>query len=102
VDDVEPYDVRDAENIAGIVLGWNFGDGHLHHHQLLEAIQERCEFGPGDLRVIFLESQPLQRQAHHYTIWDAATGMIEEGDVEIRTLLARQPWEGAPAAVPPH
>ena len=47
VDDVEAYDARDGEIIAGIVLGWNFGDGHLHHHQLLEAIQERCEFAPG-------------------------------------------------------
>jgi transmembrane protein DUF3556 len=99
VDDVEAYDARDGEIIAGIVLGWNFGDGHLHHDQLLAAVQERCNFEPGDLRVVFLESQPIQRQAHHYFIWDAATGLIEEGDVEIRTLLAQQPW-GEPVAAP--
>ena len=92
VDDVDAYDVRDGEIVAGIVLGWNFGDGHLHHSQLLDAVQERCGYGPGDLRVIFLESQPIQRQAHHYFIWDAATGLVEEGDVRIRDLLAQQPW----------
>ena len=100
VDDVEAYDAREGEIIAGIVLGWNFGDGHLHHLQLLEAVQERCDFGPGDLRVVFLESQPIQRQAHHYFIWDAATGLVEEGDVEIRSLLAQQPWGEEPTAAP--
>ena len=101
VDDPEAYDARDGEVIAGIVLGWNFGDGHLHHHQLLEAVQERCDYAPGDLRVVFLESQPIQRQAHDYAIWDAATGLVERGRVEIRTLLTRQPWEGSPPAARP-
>jgi hypothetical protein len=101
VDDVEAYDARDGEIIAGIVLGWNFGDGHLHHRQLLEAIQERCAYEPGDLRVVFVESQPIQRQAHEYWIWDAASGLVERGHVEIRGLLARQPWEATPRAVVP-
>ncbi|MFY9588003.1 MAG: DUF3556 domain-containing protein [Actinomycetota bacterium] len=101
VDDPERYDARDGEIIAGITIGWNFGDGHLHHHQLMEAIRERCAFEPGDLRVIYLESQPIQRQAHHYAIWDAATGLIEQGWVEIRGLLARQPWEATPPAARP-
>lgn len=101
VDDIEAYDAREGEIIAGIVIGWNFGDGHLHHHQLMEAIQERCGFGPGDLRVIYLESQPIQRQAHHYAIWDAATGLVEQGWVEIRGMLARQPWEATPPALKP-
>jgi len=101
VDDVEAYDIRDGEIVAGIVLGWNFGDGHLHHNQLLEAVQERCDYAPGDLRVIFLESQPIQRQAHHYFIWDAATGLVEDGWVEIRDLLSQQPWGRVPAAATP-
>lgn len=28
VEDVEDYDVRDGESIAGVVAGWNFGEGH--------------------------------------------------------------------------
>ena len=63
VDDVEDYDVREGELISGVVLGWNFGDGHFHDQQLLEAVQERCEFEPGELRVVTLESQPAQRAA---------------------------------------
>lgn len=100
VDDIEAYDARDGEIIAGIVLGWNFGDGHLHHNQLMEAVQERCGYAPGDLRVLYLESQPIQRQAHHYFIWDAATGLVAEGEIPIRSLLAQQPWGMMPTVDP--
>lgn len=99
VDDLEEYAILDGEIVAGIVLGWNFGDGHLHHHQLLEAIQEQCGFEEGELRVVCLESQPIQAQRHHYRIFDAATGLIEEGDVDVRGLLEQQPWPDAPAPV---
>ena len=58
VDDVERYDVREGELIAGVVLGWNFGDGHFHNEQLLAAVQERCDFAAGELRVVMIESQP--------------------------------------------
>jgi hypothetical protein len=99
VDDVEAYDVREGEMVAGVVLGWNFGDGHLHNEQLLATVQERCGFAPGDLRVIVLESQPTHRQRQHYRIVDAATGPIEEGYVTVRDMVARQPWldDEAPA-----
>ncbi len=56
VDDVEAYDVREGELISNVVNGWNFGDGHFHGRQLLEAVQERCGFAPGEVRVIELES----------------------------------------------
>ncbi len=92
VDDVEAYEVNDGEWIAGVVAGWNFGDGHLHHEQLLTAVQDQCGFAEGELRCIFLESQPIQRHAHHYRIVDAAAGQLEEGLVEVRGLLASQPW----------
>ena len=58
VDDVEAYHVREGELISGVVNGWNFGDGHFHDEQLLEAVQERCGFEEGELRVVTLESQP--------------------------------------------
>src|SRR3954447_4367245 len=51
-EDVEAYHVREGELISGVVNGWNFGDGHLHGLQLIEAVQERCGFAPGELRVI--------------------------------------------------
>ena len=58
VDDVEAYDAREGELISNVVNGWNFGDGHFHGQQLLEAVQERCGFEPGEVRVVTLESEP--------------------------------------------
>jgi hypothetical protein len=92
VDDVEAYHVREGELISGVVNGWNFGDGHLHNQQLLEAVQERCGFAPGDLRVITLESQPAHIQRQRYRIYDAASGLIEEGWVNVADMVARGPW----------
>jgi hypothetical protein len=97
VDDVEDYRVREGELIAGVILGYNFGDGHFHNHRLLEAVQERCHFKPGELRVIVLESQPAHVQRQHYRILDAATGLVEEGWVDVAEMVSRQPWlDGRP------
>ena len=96
----DAFEMIDGEMIAGLVLGWNFGDGHLHHEQLLAAIQDQCNFAPGDVRCLFLESQPIHRQRMQWRVADAATGALRDGHVEIRDLLAMQPWgEVIPATV---
>jgi len=95
VDDVEAYHVREGELISGVANGWNFGDGHFHNHQLLEAVQEQCRFELGQLRLITLESQPAHLQRQRYRIYDAATGLLEEGWVEIADMVERMPWLGA-------
>lgn len=92
VDDVEAYHVREGELISGVVNGWNFGDGHFHNAQLLEAVQEQCGFAEGELRVVTLESQPAHIQRQRYRIYDAASGLIEEGWVEIADMVDRVPW----------
>ena len=92
VDDVEDYHVREGELVSGVVNGWNFGDGHFHSEQLLDAVQERCRFKPGEVRVVALESQPAHIQRQHYRILDAATGLIEEGWVDVRDMVERLPW----------
>lgn len=92
VDDVEAYDVREGEIVCGVVNGWNFGDGHLHDEQLLAAVQERCEYAPGELRVVMLESQPAHKQRQRYRIHDAATGLVEAGWVNVADMVDRQPW----------
>ena len=97
VDDIEEYEIRDGEVIAGMALGWNFGDGHLHNEQFLAAVQSRCQFEPGELRCIMVESQPIHRQEHHWRIVDAATGLIEEGYTPVSQLLEQQPWPTANA-----
>ncbi|MHA6792682.1 DUF3556 domain-containing protein [Pseudonocardia bannensis] len=98
LDDVEAYDVREGEFTAGVILGWNFGEGHLHDESLLRAVQERCGFAPGELRVIMLESQPMQHQRQHYRIHDAATGLVEEGYVQVKDMIERQPWLDGPGS----
>ena len=100
VADIEAYHVREGELISGVVNGWNFGDGHLHQEQFLEAIQEQCHFEEGQLRVIALESQPARVQRQHYRILDAATGLIEEGYVEIADMVERLPWLGEAGGYP--
>ena len=90
--DVDEYFVREGEVISGIVTGWNFGDGHFHSEQLLDAVREQVRFEPGELRVVMLESQPAHVQKQHYRIHDAATGLIEEGRINVRDMIERGPW----------
>jgi hypothetical protein len=92
VDDVEGYHVREGEVVAGVVAGWNFGDGHFHHNQLLEVVQEQVGFEPGELRIICLESQPFHIPRQRYRIYDAATGLLEEGWVDVADMVKRGPW----------
>jgi hypothetical protein len=92
VDDVEAYDAREGELISNIVNGWNFGDGHFHGRQLLEAVQERCGFAPGEVRVIELESEAATSGRQRYRIYDAASGLLEEGSVAVADMVERQPW----------
>ncbi|CAJ1504856.1 DUF3556 domain-containing protein [[Mycobacterium] holstebronense] len=92
LDNVADYNIRDGEIIAGPLIGWNFGEGHLHNEQLLAAVQRRCHFAEGDLRVIVLEGQPIHRKEQAYRIVDAKSGLIEAGYVAVADMLSRQPW----------
>ncbi|MEZ0239882.1 MAG: DUF3556 domain-containing protein [Chloroflexota bacterium] len=92
VDDVEAYNVREGELVSNIVNGWNFGDGHFHGPQLLDAVQERCGFAEDEVRVITLESEPAGGGRQRYRIYDAVAGLIEEGSVAVADMVERQPW----------
>jgi hypothetical protein len=92
IDNEADYSIREGEVVAGPLVGWNFGEGHLHNEQLLEAVQRRCHFEEGDVRVIVLEGQPIHIQKQWYRILDAKTGVIEAGYVEVADMLTRQPW----------
>ena len=102
VDDEADYKLREGEIVAGPLIGWNFGEGHLHNEQLLEAVQRRCEFEDGDVRVIILEGQPIHIQKQWYRIVDAKTGLIEEGYVDVEEMLSRQPWPEPDDEFPVH
>jgi hypothetical protein len=87
------YLVLDGEMVAGVLLGWNFGDGHLHDERLIAALQKRCHFEPGELRVIILDAQPAHRRTQAYRLVDAATGEFERGTVAVKDMIARQPGD---------
>jgi transmembrane protein DUF3556 len=95
VDRLEDYEYLDGELVAGLVLGWNFGDGHLHREPLLAAVQAQCGFEPGELRCIFVEGQPFGRATMAYRIHDAATGLIDAGVLDVDAMRRRQPWMAA-------
>jgi hypothetical protein len=92
VDHLPDYEYIDGEVVAGLVLGWNFGDGHLHREPLLASVQDQCGFLPGELRCIFVEGQPLGRATMAYRIHDAATGLIDAGTLDVHAMRQRQPW----------
>ncbi|MGH1345250.1 MAG: DUF3556 domain-containing protein [Nannocystales bacterium] len=96
----ERFHWLDGELVAGLALGWNFGDGHLHHEQLVDALQAQCGFERGELRIVCIESQPLHRQTLDYRLLDAASGELDRGRIPVATLRGLQPWESMEP--PPH
>lgn len=89
----DDYTLTDGERICSTALGWNFGDGHLHNEQLITALQQRCGFEPGEVRVVLLDAQPIHRQIQRYRLVDAATGEFERGYVCVADMVVRQPWD---------
>lgn len=97
---LQDYEWLDGELVAGMALGWNFGEGHLHHEQLLASLQRQCGFEEGELRCIFVESQPLHRQQLAFRIVDAKSGLREAGAFRIADLRRHQPWSTTPTEPP--
>lgn len=89
----DDYVLTDGERICSTAIGWNFGDGHMHNEQLIAALQKRCGFEPGEVRVLLLDAQPIHRQRQEYRLVDAATGEFERGYVMVEDMVTRQPWD---------
>ena len=92
LDDPENYELREAEFVCSALVGWQFGDGHLHDERLISAVQRRCNFEPGELLVVFVESQPIHRKVQEYRVIDAALGVVERGTWHVDDLAEEQPW----------
>src|ERR1700761_6769198 len=90
--DEDDYNLCEGETLCAMVVGWNFGDGHLHNECLIEALQERCGFEPGDVRVVILDAQPIHIQRQEYRLVDPATGEFERGYVDVDDMVTAQPW----------
>ncbi|HEX5569647.1 MAG TPA: DUF3556 domain-containing protein [Streptomyces sp.] len=90
--DLDRRTVREAEFVCNSLIGFNFGDGHLHNEDLITAIQSRCRFEPGELIVVWVESQAIHSGVQHYKVIDAALGVVERGTWKVSDAVNEQPW----------
>jgi hypothetical protein len=90
--DIDRRTVREAEVVCNTLIGFNFGDGHLHNEDLIEAVQDEAQFEPGELMVVWVESQPIGSKVQHYKVIDPALGVIERGTWNVADTVAEQPW----------
>jgi hypothetical protein len=91
-EDVDTYTLREGEFTCNALVGFNFGDGHLHDRRMIEAVQRRCQFAPGELIVVWAESQPLLSARQKYLVIDAAVGVVESGTWSVKDAVEQQPW----------
>ncbi|MEV6325028.1 DUF3556 domain-containing protein [Nocardia sp. NPDC051787] len=92
IPDIDRWTVREAEFGCNSVIGFNFGDGHLHNLDLINAVQSRVGFNPGEWIVVWVESQPIHQGTQRYQVIDAALGVIERGTWRVRDAVEAHPW----------
>ncbi|MFN8599717.1 MAG: DUF3556 domain-containing protein [Candidatus Binatia bacterium] len=92
VENIDDYEWHEGELMGGMILGWNFGDGHLNGEQLLRAIQPTCGFEPGEVRIVSVESQPLFGPTMHWRVIDAVDGVVAQGHTRLNDYRDVQPW----------
>ena len=78
--------------VCNTLIGFNFGDGHLHDEDLIRAVQDEAQFEPGEFVVVWVESQPIHRKVQQYKVIDAALGVIERGTWKVADAVNEQPW----------
>ncbi len=90
--DIDTRVVREGEMSCNTIIGFNFGDGHLHNEDLIRAIQSEAQFEPGEFVIAWVESQPIHKMTQEYKVIDAALGVIERGTWNVKDLVDEQPW----------
>ncbi|CAJ1504524.1 DUF3556 domain-containing protein [[Mycobacterium] kokjensenii] len=90
--DIDSRTVREAEFACNSLIGFNFGDGHLHNAEMVAAVQREAGFEPGELVVVWVESQAWASTVQHYQVIDAALGVTERGTWKVADAVAEQPW----------
>jgi Transmembrane protein of unknown function (DUF3556) len=91
-EDIDTYTLREAEFSTNAIVGFNFGDGHLHDQSLINAIQKRCRFTPGEFTVVWVESEPVWQGRQQYWVMDAAVGVVERGSWAVKDAVKEIPW----------
>ncbi|BBX20931.1 membrane protein [Mycolicibacter terrae] len=90
--DIDNRTVREAEFACNTLIGFNFGDGHLHDEDMIAAVQRQAGFEPGELIIVWVESQAKDSSVQHYKVIDAALGVTERGSWRVADAVAEQPW----------
>jgi uncharacterized membrane protein YkgB len=90
--DIDTRTVREGEFVCNSLIGFNFGDGHLHNEDLIRAVQQEAAFEPGELLVVWVESQAWGSKVQHYKVIDAALGVVERGTWNVADAVNEQPW----------
>ncbi|MBU3064933.1 DUF3556 domain-containing protein [Nocardia sp. NEAU-G5] len=90
--DIETRTVREGEFLCNSLIGFNFGDGHLHDASFIAAVQREARFEPGEAVVVWVESQAWGSRVQHYQVIDAALGVVERGTWSVADAVDAQPW----------
>eukprot|EP00516_Mucochytrium_quahogii_P002062 CAMPEP_0203748122 /NCGR_PEP_ID=MMETSP0098-20131031/3081_1 /ASSEMBLY_ACC=CAM_ASM_000208 /TAXON_ID=96639 /ORGANISM=" , Strain NY0313808BC1" /LENGTH=125 /DNA_ID=CAMNT_0050636751 /DNA_START=1426 /DNA_END=1800 /DNA_ORIENTATION=+ len=90
---VDKYMIIEGELFAGVVLGYNFGEGFLSGLALADAIAPYCKFKQGELMHVEVDSIPLFSNTLEWRVTDAVTGTItHNGNTRVDDLVNSQPW----------
>jgi hypothetical protein len=90
--DIDTRTVREGEFLCNSLIGFNFGDGHLHAEDFIRAVQSEAGFEPGECVIAWVESEAFGSGVQHYKVIDAALGVIERGTWRVADAVAEQPW----------
>jgi hypothetical protein len=90
--DIDTRDVREGEFLCNQVIGFNFGDGHMHGEDMIRAMQSQTGFEPGECVIAWVESEAVFSGVQHYMLIDAALGVIQRGTWKVADAVAEQPW----------
>jgi hypothetical protein len=90
--DIDTRTVREGEFLCNSLIGFNFGDGHLHNEDFIRAVQSEAGFEPGECVIAWVESEAFGSGVQHYKVVDAALGVIERGTWRVADAVAEQPW----------
>jgi hypothetical protein len=90
--DIDTRTMREGETMCNTLIGFNFGDGHLHNEDLIKAVQDEARFEPGELVIAWVESEAFGSGVQHYKLMDAALGVIQRGTWKVADAVNEQPW----------
>ena len=90
--DIDTRTVREGEFVCNSLIGFNFGDGHLHDADMIQAVEREAAFEPGECVIAWVESEAFGSGVQHYQLIDAALGVVERGTWKVADAVAEQPW----------